>query len=285
MRDERAWALHEEPHRHYKVAVDGGKPSWNGADKQRIVSVTRVLDGGQDSLTTWAATTAVGACEDAALLYLGARAKLVALDAAQRRAFVPAAEGEECPQLTFAELAYRTGRMPDQIRDAKGRSGDLAHTYFADCLLGNPVAGDTPYGLRVALDDFIADEQPWTRTDESGPQVERAVGDYSRAVAGTYDAVLQVDSIPGWGRWDLKQSRSLHGKHFAQLAAYERCAVLGGEKPCDYLALLHITPEGAYRVVSIPTDGPDAEMALEFFDAALYRYRHEPRLDRLVKEN
>lgn len=259
-----AWTLHQEPHRHYKFTYPTKKPSWNGADKQRIVSVTRVLDGGQDSLTQWAAATMLGACEDAALKFLDCQRHL----------------GDSL--LNFGQLVDCTGRTPNQIRDAKGRSGDLAHTYFADCLLGNPVAGNAPYGLRVALDEFIADEQPWTRTDEAGPQVERAVGDYARAVAGTYDAVLAVSSIPGDGRWDLKQSRSLHGKHFAQLAAYERCAVLGGEKPCDYLALLHITPEGAYRVVSIPTDGPDAEMALAFFDSALYRYRHESRLDKLV---
>lgn len=265
----RTWELRQEPHRAYWTA-DGGKPTWNGADKQRIVSVTRVLDGGQDSLTQWAAATMLGACEDAALKFLDCQRHL----------------GDSL--LNFGQLVDCTGRTPNQIRDAKGRSGDLAHTYFADCLLGNPVAGDTPYGLRTALDDFVAEQQPRVRFDDAGAQVERAVGDYGRAVAGTYDAVLSVTPDGeelSYGRWDLKQSRSLHGKHFAQLAAYERCAVLGGEEPCDYLALLHITPEGTYRVVSIPTDGPDAAVALAFFDSALYRYRNEPRLDRLVKEN
>lgn len=267
----RSWELRQKPHRAYWTSADGGKLSWNGADKQRIVSVTRVLDGGQDSLTQWAAATMLGACEDAALKFLDCQRHL----------------GDSL--LNFAQLVDCAGRTPNQIRDAKGRSGDAAHGLFAHMLLGDdgPIGSfeTPPYGLRVALLDFMSEQQPRVRFDEAGPQVERAVGDYGRAVAGTYDAVLSVTPDVkelSYGRWDLKQSRSLHGKHFAQLAAYERCAVLSGEAPCDYLALLHITPEGTYRVVSIPTDGPDAEMALSFFDAALYRYRHESRLDQLV---
>ncbi len=265
------WALHHEPHRHYKYLGDNGKWSWQ-IGKARIAGVTTILDGGQDSLAQWAANTAIGAGQQVAVDWLGAG---------------PALAGS---LLSFGELANLSGRMPNDVRDRKGRSGTLLHGYLAT-RLGVPTDYDgLSYGLRVAVDRFVHDWCVCPVNDELGPRVERCVGDAGRAVGGTYDAqVFVVGSLGGRGmetgvhRIDAKQSNTVQPKHLAQLAAYERCAVLCGEAPSDYLTLIHCNDLGDYEPHSIRVGSDEHALALAVFDAHLVNYRGLPALGKLLK--
>ncbi len=275
MTDARTWTLHQEPFRHYKATNDNGKDTWNGAHKQRIVSVTDVLDGGQNNLTSWAIGNALVAAETAMATWFPAVAPALASST-----------------LDFGGLAEITGLMPDSIRDNKADLGTLAHRYFAGLLcdelaLSPSEAALVPYGFRVALHDFMTEHDPVAVMDERGPLVERTVGDFERAIAGTYDAVLNCvghGAVPsGRGRWDLKSSNTVQPKHFAQVAEYEELAVLCGEKPSDYVGVLHITPLGDFKPYTIQVGSPDYVAALAVFNHYLGIKRGESRLAKLLK--
>lgn len=261
------WTLHEEPHRHYKL---NGKWSIGGV---RIASVTQVLDNSIGALTGWAASQAVAAAEQVAVDWFGAGPALAS------------------SLLSFGELAALQPEWPDNVRDDKADSGNAAHSYLACRLQGYSLATPplVPYGLRVAIDDWI---------DEWRPQLvdgraERIVGDVERAVAGTYDAQVVVRTLSvremfqsraGTHRIDLKQSRTVQPKHFAQLAEYERSAVDSGEEASDYLTILHITPTGTFKLYSIDVGGPEHKLALAMFDACLAIHRATPKLAKILKE-
>lgn len=261
------WTFHTSPHRHYKL--DG---SWNSPASERIASVTQILDGGQNRLTAWAAAQAVAAGERVAEDWCGL---------------------SPSSALGFAALCELSGLMPDQVRDRAATRGTDAHHYLAWALEPEPGVFPPPceYALRCAIDAFIADTGADVVRDNAGARVERVVGDAERGVAGTYDAQVcmessQDDTHPGRPvihRLDAKSSKSLQGKHLAQLAAYERCAVLCGEAPSDYLTILHLLPSGDYRLVSIAVGSPEHTLALSMFDAALAMHRASPCLDKIVK--
>lgn len=265
--------LHHSPHRHYKVSRDGGKASWNGANNARIVSVTSVLDGGQDRLTNWAAKQGVAAGEMVARRWLGAD------DVLDNRSV-----------LAFSEMAALIPEHPHTYRDHKAALGTALHEYLADKLqgggcLGSDCARALPFGLRAAVDGFIDTEAPYVVEDARGPRVERAVGDYERAVAGTYDGQVWAgcgQMQPGSHRIDAKSSNMLQPKHWAQVSEYEREAVLCGEEPSDYLTILHFTPMGDCFPYSIATGSPEHRMAQGVFDAALLIHRSTPRLAKLL---
>ncbi len=264
------WTLHEHPHRHYKVSADGAKPTWNGDDKQRIVSVTTVL-GGPDNLTGWAASQAVTACSTAARRYLGAEEHL---------------NGSILPWATLVEL---TGEMPDQVRDAAAVRGTAAHTYLSDALHGlDNTSGDAEYGHRQAIDAFLDDAVTTPCCDRHGARIERAVGCSLEAVAGTYDAhVFRADAhgIPRLHRLDLKTSNTIRASHFAQLAAYEYLARICGEDPSAFLSILHIDLLGNYRLHSIEVGGDEHQQALDLWNAALTTYRNTSALNKYLKED
>lgn len=271
------WELREPPqykHRHYAVSVDGKKAVWNGADKQRIVSVTTVLDGGQDRLTDWAARQGVAAGEMVARRWLGADD---ALDESV---------------LAFGELAALQPEHPHTYRDLKAQQGTALHNYLAASLVDDrreqcSAALGLPYGLRAAVDGFCEQWQPSPVCDLRGPRVERAVGDYERAVAGTYDGQVRMERPEG-GRYtdvhrmDAKSSNMLQPKHFAQVSEYEREAVLGGEEPSDWLTVAHFTPLGEYHVYSIAVGSAEHRIAQGVFDAALTIHRSTPLLAKLL---
>lgn len=252
-------ALHTSPHRHYKI--DG---SWSGAGGSRIVSVTTVL-GGADSLAGWAAGKATAAAEQVAVDWLGA------------------APAMSSSVLSFGELCALQTEWPDNIKEQAGREGTAAHTYLADWLLGNsPRTRGLPYGLQLAVDTFVYHHCPDPVPDKHGERIERAVGDYERAVAGTYDAQAQlVDGLVH--RIDLKSSRTVQPTALAQLAAYERMAVLCGEEPSDLLTVVHIDRLGDYRLHSIVVGSVEHEQAQALFDAYLAIHRLTPRLAKLFK--
>lgn len=270
------WTLHEEQHRHYKL---NGKWSIDGV---RIASVTQVLDNSVGQLTGWAASQATAACEQVAVDWFGAGPALAS------------------SLLSFGELAVLQPEWPDNVRDDKADSGNAAHDYLAQRLRCRPRAvaaatSNVPYGLRVAIDDFIEQHRPVVLEDAAGTRVERIVGSRERAVAGTYDAQLSIslrsldptDCLNGrWGRHrvDLKQSRTVQPKHFAQLAEYERSAVDSGEESSDYLTILHITPTGTFKLYSIDVGGPEHKLALAMFDACLTIHRATPKLAKVLKE-
>lgn len=260
------WSLHTEPHRHYKVTVPGRAPSWNGANKQRIVSVTTALGGG-DTLAGWAAGKATAAAEQVAVDWLGA---------------APAMSNSV---LSFGELCALQTEWPDNVKEQAGREGTAAHSYLAARLTGAPdvfSAAVLPYGLRLAVDKFLADQRPVPCAHAEGPCVERAVGDYARAVAGTYDAQARLaDGLRH--RADLKSSRMVQPTHFAQLAEYEREAVLCGEEPSDLLTIVHIDRLGDYRLHSIVVGSVEHRQAQALFDAYLAIHRLTPRLAKLFK--
>lgn len=253
-----AWALHQEPHRHYKVLrEDEDKWTWNGRDKTRIASVTTVLDGDMDRLLGWAVAKAFTAFEAAV-------------------GWTPGPDGPD-----LGELCQATGLMPDTYRDLKGDIGTAGHAYLEAALTGSgaPVPeADLPYGYRLAIDAFLDETGAEAVYDERGPRVERAVGDEARAVAGTYDACVTMDGKQH--RIDLKSSSILHPKMLAQLATYEALAVLCGEDRSDHLTVIHIDGLGAWKPWSIPTGGPEEADALAYFDAALALYRLGPKLRR-----
>lgn len=278
------WALHQEPHRHYKVNT-GDKWSWQNRDKTRIASVTTVLDGDTDWLLSWAVGKALVAAE-AAMNSLGKVRYLL--------------EDED-----FGELCEATGLMPNTYRDLKGGIGTAGHEYLEWRLrrLTGRVADPQcalPYGYRRAIDAFLDETGFVAVVDDRGPRVERAVGDEARAVAGTYDAqgrvgcgrfVLESAGPPplepirvasSLHRIDLKSSNTLQPKMLAQLACYERLAVLCGEDRSDYLTIIHIDACGNWTPTSIPTGGPEEEAALAYFDAALVLYRRAPELRKLL---
>ncbi len=259
------WSLHHEPHRHYKHLGDNGKWSWQ-IGKTRIAGVTTILDGGQDNLVQWAANTALGAGQQVAIDWLGAGPALAT------------------SLLSFAELANLSGRMPNDVRDRKGRSGTLLHGYLAT-RLGVPTDYEgLSYGLGAAADRFIEDWNVTALEDGLGPRVERCVGDVERAIGGTYDAqVLMGHGGQAVHRIDAKQSNTVQAKHLAQLAAYERCAVLCGEEPSDYLTLIHCNDLGDYAPHSIRCGSDEHALALAVFDAHLVTYRGLPILGKLLK--
>lgn len=252
-----AWTFHTEPHRHYRF-----NGSWNVPSGERIASVTQILDGGQNRLTAWAAAQAVSAATDAAEAFCGMAPDSV---------------------LAFPALCELTGQMPDQVRDAAATRGTQAHRYLAWALGGHDgPQPDADYALRCAIDSFLDGTQAEAvRTADGSPNVERVVGDASRGVAGTCDAQVWIDG--GMHRLDAKSSKSLQAKHFAQLAAYERCAVMCDEAPSDYLSILHLLPSGEYRPVPIAVGSADHKLALGMFDAALTLHRSTPKLDKLLK--
>lgn len=259
----------EHRHRHYKVSVDGGKPTWNGANKQRILGVTSVLED-PDGLQAWAASQATAASEQVARDWLGA-------DLALSRSL-----------LAFGELAALQPEWPDNVRDHAADRGTLLHSYLAARLTDddNDMAAQTaafcglPYGYRVAVDAFM---------DAHGPclldgRVERAVGDHERAIAGTYDAVAHLfdDSVH---RIDLKSSRTVQPKHFAQIALYERCAILCGENASDYLTILHVDGMGTFKLHSIRVGSKEHRTALAVADAYIAIKRGGASLAKLLKED
>lgn len=273
---ERAWTLHDEPFRHYKATNDKGKETWNGARKQRILSVTDVLDGGQSALLSWAVGNTLVAAEAAAVQWLDAAPALA-------RSVVD-----------FNGLAELTGLMPDSIRDDKAALGTLAHEYLADKLmvvegvLEQPQRdySAVPYGYRFAIDEFLADHNPSPVYDDAGPRIERVVGNFELAVAGTYDAqvILPTSSgPPPRHRLDLKSSRSVQAKHFAQVAMYEELALeCEGGAPSDYVSILHVTPLGEYKLHSIAYGSDDYRLAVETFHRYLGIRRGEARLAKLI---
>ncbi len=265
--------LHQEPYRHYKMEnPETGKTTWNGAGGVRIASVTDVLDGAADALTGWAIGNTLVAAETAAVRYLGCGPDLA-------RSI-----------LDFGQLAELTGCMPYTLRDAKADLGTLAHSYFGAALAGPPFPDEdyitVPYGYRAAIVDWIMQEQPVVVQDDKGPRVERAVGDFDRAVAGTYDAQLVLGPDLGdcfTHRVDLKTSRSVQPKHFAQVAEYEREAQLCGEDPSDYCTILHVDPLHGVKAYSIEVGGADYVRALAVFDSYLAVRRGESALAKLLK--
>lgn len=273
------FTLHQSPHRHYRVSRDGGKPNWNGADKRRIVSVTSALDGGQDRLTNWAAKQGVAAGEMVARRWLGAD------DVLDNRSV-----------LAFSEMAALMPEHPHTYRDHKAALGTALHEYLAHRLAREagfsawkrpaPMPGGFPFGLRAAVDGFLDEERPIVVCDRYGPRVERAVGDYERAVAGTYDGQVIASGTrrlaAGLHRIDAKSSNMLQPKHWAQTAEYEREAVLCGEEPSAWLTILHFTPMGDCFPYSIATGSPEHRMAQGVFDAALTIHRSTPQLAKLL---
>ena len=281
------WTLHDKPFRHYKVVGPKGKPTWEGKDRQRIVSVTTVLDG-DEALPRWAASTALGAAETAARAY-----------------FHGVDEALDTSILSFGQLVETTGMMPDAVKDLAGDEGTAAHVYLAQrlrawsgvesSLLGLPARGlpEVPYGVMVAIDGFLAEHEPEPVIDAQGPRVERIVGDYDTAVAGTYDAqVLMGSDASGWWpevgdapthRIDLKSSRTMQPKFFAQLAEYERLAVGNGEDPSDYLTVLHVDRAGNFQLYSIEVGSAQHKQALQLFDANLAIHRLTPKLAKILK--
>lgn len=276
------WTLRQPPeygHRHYAVSVNGAKPVWNGAGKRRIVSVTKVLDGDAGSLLGWATSHAVYAAEQTMQTWFGVSAAY-----------------EASSVLSFGELCKLSGLMPDDIRDAKGATGTALHEYAAAWLKGEDCTVEQlaalPYGLRCAVDAFHGDHDPRPLYDVHGPRVERAVGDYRRAVAGTYDAQVRLWTGQGAAehligqrpihRIDYKQSNSVRGSMFAQLAAYERMARGCGEQRSHFLTVVHCDDCGNFKLHTIPAAGEPYKLALSVFDAALTLYRGNPQLGKLL---
>lgn len=259
------WALYQEPHRHYKHLKDDGKWSWS-VGGQRIISVTTVLDGGQDNLTRWAIGQTLLAAEETMHDWYG----------------VPHRNDSV---LSFGELAGLNPNMAEAVRDSKGAVGTDSHVYLAKCLEAQydvlPVVGDVPYGVVYAIDAWIAEAEPEPVEDEHGPRVERCVGDPETAVAGTYDA--QVTLADGVHRLDLKTSRTVQPKHWAQVAEYERLAVLNGESESDWLSILHVDDAGNFRLLSIAACGPKAALAAAVFKAHLTILRGSAKLSALCK--
>lgn len=262
------WSLHQEPHRHYKVVGPKGKPTWN-SNGQRIVSVTTVLDG-DDRLREWAASQALAAGEQVARTFMDGDA---ALDGSL---------------LSFGQLAYTVGMMPRQIKEVAGDNGTLLHTYVAHRLRGRSIGATrlstpgVPYGLQQAAEEFLGRYEPHAVVDDFGPRVERAVGDEKRAIAGTYDAQVTMPAAIGRviHRIDVKQSRTIQPKHFAQLSEYEREALLNGEHESDYLTVVHMDHAGNVKLYSIEVGSAQHKRALDLFDAHLTVYRNDRSLYR-----
>lgn len=259
------WSLHQEPHRHYKVVGPKGKPTWT-INGQRIVSVTTVLDG-DDRLREWAASQALATGEQVARIFMDGDA---ALDGSL---------------LSFGQLAYTTGMMPRQIKEAAGDNGTMLHTYVSHRLRGTDplpaaLASGVLYGLQQSAEEFLRLYEPHAVVDDFGPRVERAVGDEKRAVAGTYDAQVTLPAAIGRAihRIDVKQSRTIQPKHFAQLAEYEREALLNGEDESDYLTVVHMDHAGNVKLYSIEVGSAQHKRALDLFDAHLTIYRNDRSL-------
>lgn len=259
------WTLHQEPHRHYKVLLPGAKkPSWQIKGVGRIVSTTTVLDNASQ-LTGWAASQSTAAGYQVAVDWFGAGPAL------------------STSLLSFGELCALQPEWPDNVRDRAANQGTLAHHYLAERLSGE-ATGDCvalPYGLRCAIDDFVRDAQPFAVIDELGVRAERCVGNIENGVAGTYDA--QVVMLDGVHRLDLKSSRTVQPTYFAQVADYERSAVMQGEQPSDWLSILHVDRLGGFKLHSIPVGGAAHVRALRLFDSYLDIHRSTPELAKLLK--
>jgi hypothetical protein len=265
------WTLHHEPHRHYKLSVDGKKPVWN-ANGKRIKSVTQVLS--ESGLASWAAGQAAAACERVMVDWFRAGPAIAT------------------SMLSVGQLAALQPEWPDNVRDAKGESGTALHHYMGARLSGGAGASNrrefiagfvqAPYGLRVGVDDFLRERQPFTHSDRQGPCVERIVGDPKRAIAGTYDALVWMPDAQGelrLHRIDLKQSNYVKDDMMAQLAAYERC---DRAHRADFLTVLHVSNGGTYDLYSIAVGSREHRAAMALFDARLTIAR-SPKL--LIKES
>lgn len=268
------WTLHQEPHRHYKVLLPGAKkPSWQIKGVGRIVSTTTVLDNASQ-LTGWAASQSTAAGYQVAVDWFGAGPAL------------------STSLLSFGELCALQPEWPDNVRDRAANQGTLAHHYLAskfDVAEPSFAVVDLAYGLRCAIDDFIRDRQPLAIHDQHGARVERCVGNVENGVAGTYDGHLlsNSDDFPdfrrGAHRLDLKSSRTVQPTYFAQVADYERSAVMQGEQPSDWLTILHVDRLGGFKLHSIPVGGAAHVRALRLFDSYLDIHRSTPELAKLLK--
>ena len=264
------WELHHSPYRHYKRQKDDGKWTWEGKDRQRITSVTDVLDS-RESLTGWATARTLIAAERAAVDYLGAGPMLA-------RSIID-----------FSTMTQLTGLMPDTIRDDKAELGTAIHGYLAAALKRTPMPEPAPpFGLQEAVEAFLDDTGFTPAHDAHGPRVERAVGSVDLAVAGTYDA----QGAPAWGsrmqrgvhRIDAKSSRTVQPKHLAQVAAYEYFARLNGEEPSQYLTIVHLDPLGMWNPYTIEAEGEQYQRALTYFMANLAIHRGTPKLAKLLQK-
>lgn len=96
--------------------------------------------------------------------------------------------------------------------------------------------------------------------------------------AGTADLFAWVDGTPTLCDW--KTSKSVHGSHFLQLAAYASADFMvqdDQEVPIplvDRIAVVHLTPDGARLI-----DGPPIEAAMEAFTSVLAVSRLIPTID------
>lgn len=272
------WALHQEPHRHYKL-----NDSWS-IGGVRIAGVTSVLDAGQDALTAWATSTTLAAAENAVCDWFDAD--------------VPLATSV----LSFGELVALGGRMPNDIRDAAAVTGTRLHHYIAerlssaceafegaaanedyDCMDDDSAPLALPYGLVAAVEAYLDEHQPYPCHDHAGPRVERCVGSRPFAYAGTYDAQVWMGVNAGRHRLDLKSSNTVQPKHLAQLAGYEEAARECGEEPSDFLTVLHVNRCGDYKLHTIPATGQPYALAVGVFHAHLVNHRGVPALAKLLR--
>ncbi len=262
-----SWELHQAPHRHYRY-----NGSWS-IGKQRIQSVTQVLDAADDRLQQW---------------MLG-------------QAFV-AGEKDGCAP-GLMQRAYARGHGPEAIRDKAAALGTISHSalealargewrgakeearvraarYMAgsdvDRAGGQPITAQDLWPRFRALEDFFADHD--LKTEQS----EQAVGSVKHAYAGTFDWFGRLDGVPTL--IDAKNTNMLSWRHPVQLGGYENARREMGMERARRLLVLRLTAVATYEIADVAKLGGYAHARRTFLHQ-LKVFRAERRIDGLIDKH
>ncbi len=244
--------LHHSPHRHYKALIDPAKGKWSWSiRKQRIVSVTSVLDESGDRLWQWAVGQAylagerIGGCTDLASLAwdqgLGPEAirdKAALLGTASHEGLAALAAGE-----------WRGAKLEASARADKLASERRLAQQAADLEGGNPL--DVPPPVREAdlWPRFVGLEQFWSDHRPDTQAAETIVGSERYVYAGTFDWFGTLSTRQGNVLLDAKNTNLPSWRHAVQVAAYESARREMGHDRASHLLVLYLTPYGTYKLL------------------------------------
>lgn len=156
----------------------------------------------------------------------------------------------------------------NHIRDAAADQGTLIHDSITIMGVEDKVPNILEFepqqrGYVQALAKW------WLEQEPEFLRQEIIIGHPEYGYAGRFD--IETKGHAGRGLWDFKTSKGVYEAHFEQIDLYEAGCIRLGEDPHDVTGIIHLRPDGNYRVYTNPN--PDHESAL----AAVNLYWHRQR--------
>lgn len=177
-------------------------------------------------------------------------------------------------------------KAPDRQRDGKGGIGKAVHA-VAEALVLDEQASRDGRPSRLPLPEYDAEAEPYveafldfyTRTGARFLAAEATVACREHLVAGTGDAWLELMTLGRRLLVDYKSTNNLYPAELAlQLSPYYFAdelwlphGVLDTPPEVDGAAVLHLRPNGTYKLQEVTVERAD----FEAFLASLTRYRWE----------